>query len=329
MEGLSMKRAGIRSSAVGRFLAQLYRMARPLRLHVPNVPVHVISRGNDRACIFTDTADYDMYLRLLADSLTRYGVGCHGYCAMWNHVHLDLRPHAVPLSRMMQTLNSDYCRWFNKRHGHVGHVLEGRPKMRIIQDGSYHMNVQRYIVLNPVAAGKVRRPEDWPWSSHRAAVGLESVPPFLNLDGAASAFDSGSWEEARERYEAFVNAPGILDEIYGPLFDGSALMAERLDPLLVPLRGNSDFSYAERYATRPALAQLLDGRGVGADLKEGVRRAFFVHAYPLREIAEVLKKHPTTIWRWARSARPALEDTKAALDTPEPGPDDGAAKIRI
>jgi len=287
------------------------------------MPVHVISRGNNKAGIFTDSIDYEMYFSMLADALRRYGVDCHCYCALWNHIHLDLRPHAVSLSRMMQTLNSDYCRWFNKRHSRVGHVLEGRPKMRIIQDGSYHMNVQRYIVLNAVAAGKVRRPEDWPWSSYRAAAGLEPAPEFLNLDGAASAFDCASWRDAQERYVAFVNAPNIVDVIYGPLFAGSAATAERLDALLEPLRDNSDFSYAERHATRPLLAQLLVGRSVGADLKEGVRQAFFIHAYTLREIADAVKVHPTTIWRWARDAAEAVEQTAGS------GPDYPDARIRI
>jgi len=287
------------------------------------MPVHVISRGNDKACIFTDTVDYEMYLQLLADVLERYGVDCHSYCALWNHVHLDLRPHDVSLSRMMQTLNSNYCRWFNGRHGRVGHVLQGRPAMRIIEDGSYHMNVQRYIVLNPVAAEKVKRPEDWPWSSYRAASGLAPVPSFLNLDAAASAFDCGSWNEARERYVAFVNAPNVIDVVYGPLFAGSALTADRLDTLLTPMRGNSDFSYAERHATRPSLSILMNGRTDEGDVREGARQAFFVHAYTLREIADVLHVHPTTVWRWANAAEVGSKETAGS------DPDRVAAKIRI
>lgn len=277
-------------------------MARQLRVHVPSMPVHVVSRGNNKMCIFTEAGDYEKYLNLLAAALKRFGATCHAYCLIWNHVHLDLRPGAIPLSRTMHQVNSAYCGWFNRRHGRVGHVLQGRPFERIIEDGSYQMNVQRYFALNPVVAGKVARAEDWPWSSYRAAAGFDSVPDFLDLEGVASAFDAGSWSEARERYITFVNAPSAIEAVWGPLFAGSQATADRLEPLIAAHRENSEFVYAERYATRPRLETLFIGKSVGRELDEAVRHAFVDHAYTLKEIAILFRVHPTTIWRWAQRA---------------------------
>ena len=101
-------------------------MARPLRLHVPGMLHHVMSRGNDKREMFIDDVDYARYLRVLERSAERFGVEVVALCLMPNHVHLLVKPHQHPLSRMMQHLNGSYCGWFNRRHGRVGHVLQGR-----------------------------------------------------------------------------------------------------------------------------------------------------------------------------------------------------------
>jgi putative transposase len=266
------------------------------------MPVHIVSRGNNKECIFTDANDYERYLSLLADALERFGAQCHTYCLMWNHAHLEIRPNAFPVWRIMQQLNSSYCAWFNKRHSRVGHVLQGRYFSRLIEDGSYQLNTLRYIALNPVAARKVSRPEDWPWSSHRAAAGLCERPSFLDLESIACAFDVGTWDDARERYVMFVNAPAAIEDIAGPVFAGSAVTAARIDALIAPHRANDEFVYAERFATRASLESLLVGRSVGRDLDQGVWAAFMRHGYTLRELGELLNMHPATIWTWVRRA---------------------------
>jgi len=285
-------------------------MARPIRIHIPGVPAHVVSRGNNKQCIFEDAHDYEIYLELLADGLTRFGTQCHAFCVMWNHVHLILRPAALPLSRLLQQVNSNYCRWFNVRYGRVGHVLQGRPGIKLIEEGSYFLNALRYIALNPVEAGKVARAEDWPWSSYRATLGLEPVPDFLDITPVLAVFDASSVEEMRERFAAIVTAPEARDAMGGPLYAGSSALASRVDALLTPHRANNDFVYAERYATRPSLAALFVGVSVGPDLDAAVRVAFLQHGYTLREIGAALAIHPTTVWKWVTRAAWAMAATR-------------------
>jgi putative transposase len=74
------------------------------------------------------------------------------YCLLRNHYHLLLVPHEHPVSRLMQQLNATYCQRFNRRHGRVGHVLQGRFGSRLVQDGAYARTAVRYLALNPVAA---------------------------------------------------------------------------------------------------------------------------------------------------------------------------------
>jgi putative transposase len=62
-----------------------------------------------------------------------------------------------------------------------------------------------YIALNPVRAGLCQRPEDWPWSAHRALAGFEPdgiVCPDAALEYFAAAFGGSG----RDRYREFVAA---------------------------------------------------------------------------------------------------------------------------
>jgi putative transposase len=143
-------------------------MARPLRVHVPGAMYHVMSRGNARQEIFLDDEDYERFFHRLAITSARFKVRCRACCLMPNHYHLVLEPATLPLSRMMQQLNSSYSQWFNRRHDRVGHVLQGRFRSLVLDDESYLRRVVRYIVLNPVRARLVEDPSQWRWSSYNA-----------------------------------------------------------------------------------------------------------------------------------------------------------------
>jgi len=271
-------------------------MARPLRVHAPGVAAHVVSRGDDKRPIFLDATDYEKYLALLANGLRRFDVTCHMFCLLWNHLQLVITPRLFPIWRLMQQVNSTYCEWFNARHHRVGHVLQGRYGCRLADDSSYFLNVIRYVALNPVAARKVTRAEDWPWGSYRALLGLDEMPAFLDTTDICRSLDAENEAEMRIRLKTFVDA-GDPADAWRSLVQGSEAFVKRIDDLIKPHRPESDYAYADRYATRPALATLLNGRE-GPALDVAIAEAFLKHGYTLRDIGDTLGgKHPSTIWR--------------------------------
>jgi REP-associated tyrosine transposase len=258
-----------------------------------------MSRGNNKQPIFLDSTDYARYLELLAIVLARFRICCHAFCLLVNHLHLLVTPRDRPIWRMMQQLNSTYCAWFNERHGRVGHVLQGRYKARLVDDASYFLNALRYIALNPVVAQQVDRPEDWPWSSYRAAIGKAEPIPFVDEFELARALDAITDDERHERLRLFVNAGATAGDAWRELISGSDDLGRRVEPLIVPHRAEVDFPYAHRYATRPPLKAIMKGR-LGGAVHVAAHEAFAVHGYTLQEIANVVHKHPGTIWTWVR-----------------------------
>ena len=283
------------------FLALPGAMTRPLRLHIPGMLYHVFSRGNDKAPIFRGAVDYRLFLELMEAALTRFEAECLAYCLMGNHDHILIRVQEETVSRVMQQLNSSYCQQFNRCHGHVGPVLQGRFGCKIVEDGEYARTVIRYIALNPVA-GFCARPEDWQWSSYRFALGLAPVPAFLALHRVWEAFGTTDPSIGRERLRHFV-AAGVEDTFLNPLMHGSATLTARVAPLLEPLAFHREFVRGQRHAARPSLGELLEGRFSRRDIEDAVLIAFDRHAYTLAEIGATVGRAPSTIWRWIQRAK--------------------------
>jgi len=143
-------------------------MPRRSRLILPDTPLHIIQRGNNRqACFFTAT-DYRFYLEWLEEYAEESGCSVHAYVLMTNHVHLLITPEsATSASQLMKNLGQRYVQYINRLHKRSGTLWEGRYRSCITHEDSYLLACYRYIELNPVRAGMVNIPEDYPWSSYR------------------------------------------------------------------------------------------------------------------------------------------------------------------
>jgi putative transposase len=147
-------------------------MARLPRLTVPHYPHHVIQRGNNRQAIFAGTADYELLLELLEENARKHHVAVHGYVLMSNHFHLLATPETVEgIPQMMQAVGRRYVRNFNLRQGRSGTLWEGRYKSTLIQAERHLLACMVYMDLNPVRAGMVADPADYPWSSYHHYLG--------------------------------------------------------------------------------------------------------------------------------------------------------------
>lgn len=176
-------------------------MARPLRIEFEGAVYHVTSRGNAQQAIFVDDEDRTRFLERLGQVVDRFDWIWHAYCLMSNHLLLETP--AANLSHGMQLLNGTFAQGFNRRHGRVGHVLQGRFKGILVEKESHLLELARYVVLNPIRAGVVKYPRQYPWNSYRATAGDDVPAPFVTVEWILSQFD-GSLKRARSAYRRFV-----------------------------------------------------------------------------------------------------------------------------
>lgn len=143
-------------------------MPRRPRFNIPDYPLHVIQRGNNRQPCFFRSADYRFYLECLSKACPKYSCRVHAYVLMTNHVHLLITPqneHGV--SQVMQSVGRRYVRNINDLYRRTGTLWEGRYKACLVDKNDYLLACCRYIELNPVRAGMVEYPADYLWSSYR------------------------------------------------------------------------------------------------------------------------------------------------------------------
>jgi len=152
-------------------------MARQPRLDLPDIPQHVVQRGNNRLPCFLDDADRRYYLQLLSEVLPETGCALHAYVLMNNHVHLLLTPpEAGAVSCLMQKFGRSYVGRFNARHQRTGTLWEGRYKACLVGSESYVLHCHRYIDLNPIRARMIDKPKAYAWSSAAAHCGHRKDP---------------------------------------------------------------------------------------------------------------------------------------------------------
>ena len=165
-------------------------MGRDLRIIEPSGIYHAISRGNNRGTLFWDEHDSEVFLQRLNRVADKYDWVGLAYCLMTTHYHLLVQLPEDGLSVGMQELNGEYARRTNHRHGRVGHLFQNRFYSDLVTSERHLFGAIRYIALNPVRAGICPAPEDWPWSSHRAAAGLEFPIGYLELSRLLTLFDT-------------------------------------------------------------------------------------------------------------------------------------------
>ena len=282
-------------------------MARPRRLQIPGGFYHVMARGNAKAPVFLDDIDRQHFLAGLHRVATRLDWRVLAFCLMPNHYHLLLETPEATLARGMRDVNGAYAQGFNYRHGRVGHVFQGRYKAVLVERGAHLLEAIRYVVRNPVAAGLCAAPEDWPWSSHRATLGLSTVPPCLTMHAALRQFGSDV-ATARVQYAKFV-AVDVAIENEGwmhPIVAGSELFAEKA--------AGRPIQSLEVPRAHRATHSLRHYRRQGKDRNEGMRLAYASGVYSLAEIGRHFGVHYSTVSRVCRGPKRSAGQTDS-LDT--------------
>ncbi len=167
-------------------------MPRSARVVIPGLAHHITQRGNRRQQTFFCDSDYELYQRILAEEASRGGLGIASYCLIFNHVHLNAIPaREDTFARVLGTVHRRYTAFVNAREGWKGHLWQGRF-YSCPMDERHTVAGSRYTEWNPCRAGLTARPEDWPFSSARAHLGIARD---LVLDACGVELPGVDWRE--------------------------------------------------------------------------------------------------------------------------------------
>jgi putative transposase len=274
-------------------------VARPLRIQAAGLFYHVTARGNGRMVIYTDDHDRRVFLGQLARVAESRGLSCYAYCLMANHFHLVAATSGPNLPQAIKEINGPYAQWWNRRHGRVGHVFQGRFQAQVVQDDAYLLTVCRYVVLNPVRAGLVEKPERWPWSSYRATAGLATPPRFLRPEAVWRHFSQSDSHAGICRYREFVAAQKSESDKPPPQpVLGDTAFVERFKQWRQ--RASPEVTRRERELRTP-LDDVFAGAVTKAARNLGIARAR-EQGYSMTAVARYLDVHPSTVSKILQSA---------------------------
>jgi REP element-mobilizing transposase RayT len=130
---------------------------------------HVYNRGSRSEDIFFSKINYEYFLHLVKKNAVAHSVHLVAYCLMPNHYHMVLqqKEHGS-ISKFIQSVMTSYVQAMNKKYKISGTLFQGKAKSKFIDSDEYVLQVIRYVHLNPVNAGLVQKPEDWPFSDYSA-----------------------------------------------------------------------------------------------------------------------------------------------------------------
>ncbi len=208
-------------------------MARHTRVTVPGYPLHITQRGIARQPCFFSDHDRQRYLRWLFEYAELCGCRVHAFVLMTNHVHLLLTPQVDGAAGVvMKRLGQRYVQYVNRRRKRSGTLWEGRFRSSLIAEDRYLLACHRYIELNPVRAGMVRAPGDYPWSSYRAnALGAQRHGLHPHTTYLALGNDDAQRQSAYRGLFSDSLAPSLVADIRNANRSHSAIgSTHRLQP---------------------------------------------------------------------------------------------------
>ena len=217
---------------------------------------------------------------------------------MDNHYHLMIETPDANLSRGMRQLNGVYTQKYNWWHSKTGHIFQGRYKSILVEKENYLLELCRYVVLNPVRANMVQKPEEWQWSSYEATAGLKTIPDYLTVGWILGLF-SRNKKESQKRYRRFVRE-GIQqgtpwNELQGQILLGEEGFIDKFKDHLTDKEKIKEIPRAQRYVNRPSLSKHFSKGEKLERRHKHIYNAYVKYGYTLKEIADHLDIHYTTV----------------------------------
>ena len=125
---------------------------------------HITARINRQEYLLQAVFIKKMFMIILKRAKIKYSFQIGNYCIMDNHIHFILKPlNGESLSAIMQWILSVFAQKYNRTFDLHGHVWYDRFKSKVIIDFRQYLHTFVYISNNPVKAGIVGFPGDYPF----------------------------------------------------------------------------------------------------------------------------------------------------------------------
>jgi putative transposase len=161
-----------------RFVGKRFAMARLPRLIIGNLPHLVSQRAQHGQGMVRDDTDRAGLLRLLREVSIECRVKLYAYAMLEARLDLVACPaDAAGLSRMMQAVARRHAAAFNRRHGRIGGLWEGRFRAAVLEPPSWLLHCMVYV--EQLAAAAPFGAIESRWSSEAHHCGLK-VDPLLS-----------------------------------------------------------------------------------------------------------------------------------------------------
>ncbi len=144
-------------------------------------------------------------MKILKRVCEQYPFKLYCYCMMGNHLHLQIATIEDEIWKIMKNVNWKYTMYYNKKYDKVGHLFQGRYYSDIISSDSHLLQTSKYIHLNPVKAGIVKKPIQYPWSSYGIFMGVIKNN-LVAEDNILNIFQDSNKNVNRELYRIYVES---------------------------------------------------------------------------------------------------------------------------
>ena len=178
-------------------------MPRPKRIHVPGALYYVTCKALEGLLLFREEKDYGVYLQFLEEARLNTHFKLFAYVLLADRMHLCLElTGETTISEIMHALNSRYTKYYNKQHGHSGHLLQERFKSTLMEKASSLLPITGFIHRLPAESGTSADYSAYRWSSYSKYLASDSQ----TFGGEVKEVLAALSQIQQDDYQAYVNS---------------------------------------------------------------------------------------------------------------------------
>ncbi|QDR82166.1 transposase [Sporomusa termitida] len=173
-------------------------MARAARVKSESGIYHIMIIGINKQFIVADEEDHQKFLAVLKECKTVSQYKIYAYCLLGNHIHLLLKTDKEGLEKIFKRIGARYVYYYNWKYKRSGPLFQDRFRSEPVDNDSYILTVLRYIHNHPVAAGLVKSPGQYPWSSYHEYLGRASLVDAEYISGIMNREEFAHFHQQQE-----------------------------------------------------------------------------------------------------------------------------------